>query len=163
MTVFGFQLDDEHTIMREFAKCGEVQQFGSGREDRVNWIHIKYAVRCSSCHRLQLDPHRYDLARHQGLKGGNAVQSPFQAQRALMKNGQVVGGRLMIGVQPLQPRHRSAAESLEGSTFASAPQKAAKPILVRPYRVDGNGAQVRSLIEIFTTVISISVEPRQRR
>ena len=45
MTVFGFQPEHAAEVMREFARCGEVLSFGSGREDKVNWVHIQYAVR----------------------------------------------------------------------------------------------------------------------
>ncbi len=45
VTVFGFQPEHAAEVMREFARCGEILSFGSGREDKVNWVHIQYAVR----------------------------------------------------------------------------------------------------------------------
>ena len=45
MTVFGFQPEHAAEVMRELARCGEILSFGSGREDKVNWVHIQYAVR----------------------------------------------------------------------------------------------------------------------
>ena len=46
MTVFGFLPEAQAAIMREFARCGEILSFGSGREDKVNWVHIQFAVCC---------------------------------------------------------------------------------------------------------------------
>lgn len=47
MTVFGFLPEAQAAVMREFARCGEILSFGSGREDKVNWVHIQFAVCCS--------------------------------------------------------------------------------------------------------------------
>lgn len=44
VTVYGLQGGDEPSILREFQKCGTIVQFGSGRDDRVNWTHIMYSV-----------------------------------------------------------------------------------------------------------------------
>lgn len=44
VTVYGLQGGDEASILREFQKCGTIVQFGSGRDDRVNWTHIMYSV-----------------------------------------------------------------------------------------------------------------------
>ena len=44
VTVFGFQPAQLQTVMREFSRCGDIQNFGSFREDHVNWVHIQYAV-----------------------------------------------------------------------------------------------------------------------
>ena len=46
MTVFGFLPEAQAAMMREFARCGEILSFGSGREDKVNWVHIQFAVCC---------------------------------------------------------------------------------------------------------------------
>ena len=45
MTVFGFQPHDKNIVLMEFAKCGDIKEIGSGRDDAVNWMHLKYAVR----------------------------------------------------------------------------------------------------------------------
>ena len=57
VTVFGFQPSELHVVLREFSKCGDMVQFGSGRQDAVNWVHIHYSVppRALSCPLL---PHR---------------------------------------------------------------------------------------------------------
>lgn len=109
VTVYGFQPGDQHTVLKEFQKCGSILLFGSGREDRVNWTHLQYS-------------------------------STFGAQRALLKNGQTVGGKLMVGVKPLESRHRTAAESLasEPHTSLLAP---ASPVVVRPYKLSGSSSQ----------------------
>lgn len=44
VTVFGFQPSQLPLIMQDFAKCGDIVQFGNGREENNNWVHIKYAV-----------------------------------------------------------------------------------------------------------------------
>ena len=44
VTVFGFLPEAQAAVMREFARCGEILSFGSGREDKVNWVHIQFAV-----------------------------------------------------------------------------------------------------------------------
>ena len=44
VTVFGFQPSQLQTIMREFSRCGDIRNFGSFREEFVNWVHIQYAV-----------------------------------------------------------------------------------------------------------------------
>ena len=40
VTVYGFNPEDQAAVLREFSKCGDILRFGSGREDRVNWIHL---------------------------------------------------------------------------------------------------------------------------
>ena len=45
MTVFGFHAHDKNIVLMEFAKCGDIKEIGSGRDDAVNWMHLKYAVR----------------------------------------------------------------------------------------------------------------------
>lgn len=47
VTVFGFTAQEQHIVLREFAKCGNIVQFGNGREDRVNWLHLQYSVSLS--------------------------------------------------------------------------------------------------------------------
>ena len=69
------------------------------------------------------------------------MQSNFGAQRALLKNGQIIGGRLMVGVKPLESMHKAAAESIN-----KAPQlqitAPVRPVTIRPYKLDGPNAQV---------------------
>ena len=69
------------------------------------------------------------------------MQNNYQAQRALLKNGQTVGGKLMIGVKPLEYRHRAAAESLTGSG-PEMHRHVKKSMVVRPYKLDGPTSQV---------------------
>ena len=47
VTVFGFQPAQLQTVMRKFSRCGDIQKFGSFREDPVNWVHIQYTVSLS--------------------------------------------------------------------------------------------------------------------
>lgn len=58
VTVFGFQPSQLPIILRDFAKCGDIVQYGNGREDNANWVHIKYSVRIlpqalALCHIMQ--------------------------------------------------------------------------------------------------------------
>ena len=57
VTVFGFQPSELHVVLREFSKCGDMVQFGSGRQDAVNWVHIHYSVPPRPLS-FQLLPHR---------------------------------------------------------------------------------------------------------
>ena len=76
------------------------------------------------------------------LRQVSLLQSNFGAQRALLKSGQTVGGRLMVGVKPLEGQHRAAADSL---SKAAQPQVTApvRPVTIRPYKLDGSNSQVR--------------------
>lgn len=60
----------------------------------------------------------------------------------MLKNGQIIGGRLMVGVKPLESMHRAAADSI-----SKAPQlqvtAPVRPVTIRPYKLDGPKAQVR--------------------
>ncbi|KAK9825417.1 hypothetical protein WJX81_003896 [Elliptochloris bilobata] len=53
VTVFGFLPEAHAAVMREFARCGEILAFGSGREDKVNWVHIQYANKYQAQRALQ--------------------------------------------------------------------------------------------------------------
>lgn len=55
VTVFGFQPSQLPIILRDFAKCGDIVQYGNGREDNANWVHIKFSVR--QCTSLGTLPH----------------------------------------------------------------------------------------------------------
>lgn len=200
VTVYGFQPSDEPAIWREFQKCGTILQYGSGRDDRVNWTHIQFSV-CSvsqmrtppkrmqhsviaylsfspsllhptimalsrliintsqtgqrfltdSCHSLQLprsatttklaSRFTQEYIRFGQLRMHLLLQSNFGAQRALLKSGQILGGRLMIGVKPLENMHKAAAESISKApqSQSSAP---ARSLVVRPYKLNGNASQV---------------------
>ncbi|KAK9833201.1 hypothetical protein WJX74_009964 [Apatococcus lobatus] len=53
VTVFGFQPAQLQTVMREFSRCGDIQNFGSFREDHVNWVHVQYANKWQTARALQ--------------------------------------------------------------------------------------------------------------
>lgn len=73
------------------------------------------------------------------------VQDAYQAQRALLKGGQVLGGRLMIGVKPLERQFRLATESLNGDLQGRLVGANPKRIVVRPQRLDQSLNQVCSI------------------
>lgn len=59
----------------------------------------------------------------------------YQAQRAVQRNGDLLNGHLMLGVQRLDARHRAVADGLlPGQSDALPSTPSALP--VRPYRVD---------------------------
>ncbi|KAK9917004.1 hypothetical protein WJX75_009884 [Coccomyxa subellipsoidea] len=113
VTVFGFQPSQLPLIMQDFAKCGDIVQFGNGREENANWVHIKYA-------------------------------NKYGAQRALQRNGELVSRQLMVGVQLLDTRMRSATMGLtDSASSAAAPLTLAKPQPqpLRPHRIDASASQ----------------------
>ncbi|BDA40503.1 probable nucleoporin NUP35 at C-terminar half [Coccomyxa sp. Obi] len=113
VTVFGFQPSQLSIILRDFAKCGDIVQYGNGREDNANWVHIKYS-------------------------------NKYGAQRALQRNGELVSRQLMVGVQLLDKRMRSAAlEVTDGasSNDATVALPRPQPQLLRPHRIDASASQ----------------------
>ena len=147
ITVYGFQSGDQQLVLREFAKCGDILHFGSGREDKVNWVHIQYAVSNLPLYMelWSMADLAHDvpwlIAGERTLSQLLLLQNNYQAQRALLKNGQTVGGKLMIGVKPLEDRHRAAAENLSGSG-SKMQRHVKKSMVVRPYKLDGPTSQV---------------------
>lgn len=69
------------------------------------------------------------------------LQSGFGAQRALLKNGLIISGKLMVGVKPLENLHRGAAESMNKAPHMqiTAP---VRPVIIRPYKLEGSQSQV---------------------
>ncbi|EFJ49707.1 hypothetical protein VOLCADRAFT_59188, partial [Volvox carteri f. nagariensis] len=63
-------------------------------------------------------------------------QNKYGAQRALIRNGEQLTSSLIIGVKPLDPRHRQQVASLQEGP--DGPAQAYRPKLVpeRPYRVE---------------------------
>ncbi|KAG2485223.1 hypothetical protein HYH03_016009 [Edaphochlamys debaryana] len=81
-----------------------------------------------------------------GEPASNFIHVRFQnkhgAQRALIRNGELLTPSLIVGVKPLDPRHRARVAALaEG---AEDPAAAYKPRAVpeRPYRVEAASVQV---------------------
>jgi hypothetical protein len=85
------------------------------------------------------------------------VQNKYGAQRALQRNGELVSRQLMVGVQPLEGRMRSAALGLTGQQQEAASSSSlAKPTSalpsssqlqpqlqpMRPYRIEAPASQV---------------------
>ena len=99
VTAFGFPPADTALALEALASCGDVLAFGSGRggecstsssSNSVNWIHVRFATR-------------------------------HQAARALAKDGCLLaGGRLLLGVRPLQPAHRGDAARVAAAAAAAA-------------------------------------------
>jgi hypothetical protein len=103
VTAFGFSPADTALALEALASCGDVLAFGSGRgggddsgcstssaaSSSVNWIHVRFATR-------------------------------YQAARALAKDSCLLaGGRLLLGVRPLQPAHRGAAARVAAAAAAA--------------------------------------------
>ena len=73
------------------------------------------------------------------------LQNKYGAQRALQRNGELVSRQLMVGVQLLDTRMRSATMGLtDGASSAAAPLTLAKPQPqpLRPHRIDASASQV---------------------
>ena len=83
VTVFGFQPSELHVVLREFSKCGDMVQFGSGRQDAVNWVHIHYSVPPRPLS-FQLLPHRpvHGVLPSAGSQQHATLQHPRQPQHA---------------------------------------------------------------------------------
>lgn len=73
------------------------------------------------------------------------LQNKYGAQRALQRNGELVSRQLMVGVQLLDKRMRSAAlEITDGasSNDATIALPRPQPQLLRPHRIDASASQV---------------------
>jgi hypothetical protein len=55
----------------------------------------------------------------------------YGAQRALIRNGDLLSPSLLIGVRPIDPRHRQALGGVDDGALPLRP----KPVLARPYRL----------------------------
>jgi len=72
-------------------------------------------------------------------------QNKFGAQRALQRNGELVSRHLMVGVQLLDKRMRSAAlELADGATSSGGAVTLVRPQPqpLRPHRIDASASQV---------------------
>ncbi|KAG2430575.1 hypothetical protein HXX76_010093 [Chlamydomonas incerta] len=70
-------------------------------------------------------------------------QNKYGAQRALIRNGEQLTPSLIIGVKPLDPRHRARVESLAEGPDAAGAAFRPKPVPERPYRVEATVGQAR--------------------
>ncbi|KXZ44661.1 hypothetical protein GPECTOR_64g80 [Gonium pectorale] len=69
-------------------------------------------------------------------------QSKYGAQRALLRSGEQLSGSLIVGVKPLDARHRERVAALaEGSDLDAGYRP--KPVPERPYRVEAAAAGQR--------------------
>jgi hypothetical protein len=113
VTVFGFAQADVPLVLREFCKCGDVEEFGTyGDGPHVNWMHLRYANR-------------------------------HAAQRALLRSGEQLSAACMVGVKPLDPGRREAMERAGGGGEGAARATPALPraARARPYQLDAAAAQ----------------------
>ncbi len=114
VTVYGFAAEDLPALLGEFQKCGDVLQWGS----------------------FGAPP------------GANFVhiqyQNQYGAQRALLKGGEQLTPRLIVGVKPLDARHRAQIEAYAGSgpgALGLADVAGTPAIAAQPYRLEAGGAQ----------------------
>lgn len=110
VTVFGFGPNDLPLVMREFSKAGDILQFGTFGE-------------ASQVNWVHLQ-----------------YQNKHAAQRALLRNGEQLSACCMVGVKPLDPAHRAAADRAgPGGPGGTGPAFAVafpKPQQQRPYSLD---------------------------
>ncbi|EIE26834.1 hypothetical protein COCSUDRAFT_59342 [Coccomyxa subellipsoidea C-169] len=73
---------------------------------------------------------------------GAYALNKYGAQRALQRNGELVSRQLMVGVQLLDPRMRSAAlELTDGASSSIGPVSLPRPQPMRPHRIDASASQ----------------------
>jgi nuclear pore complex protein Nup53 len=112
VTVYGFPPEDLAAVLREFQACGDVLQWGTFGAGA----------------------------------GANFVHIQYQtrygAQRALLKGGEQLSPALIVGVKPLDPRHRQQVEAAGGGPAAAGSPDGVRvgrggaAAAVRPYRVE---------------------------
>lgn len=97
VTIFGFAPGDLPAVLREFQRCGDILQWGT-----------------------------FGCGGGPGAGGAPAnfvhVQfaNRYGAQRALLKNGEQLSPALIVGVKPLDPRHRQIMEAYGAGSGAGA-------------------------------------------
>jgi nuclear pore complex protein Nup53 len=118
VTVYGFQPDALAAVLAEFQRCGDVLQWGTFGAGA----------------------------------GANFVHIQYQtrygAQRALLKGGEQLSSALIVGVKPLDGKHRQQVEALGGGPSAAASPDGlrvgrgggAGAAAARPYRVEAAAA-----------------------
>ena len=79
-------------------------------------------------------------------------QNKYAAQRALLRNGEQMSPSLIIGVKPLDPRHRMAIEDYHATGGMEGQMHVGRPATLpdRPYRIEAMPAaampQPRSVV-----------------
>jgi nuclear pore complex protein Nup53 len=119
VTAYGFPSEDLALVLREFQRCGDVLQWGT----------------------FGAGP------------GANFVHIQYQtrygAQRALLKGGEQLSSTLIVGVKPLDARHRQQVEAAGGGPAAGGSPDGlrigrgsglAAAAAARPYRVEAAAA-----------------------
>ncbi|KAK9801419.1 hypothetical protein WJX73_009566 [Symbiochloris irregularis] len=64
----------------------------------------------------------------------------YQAQRALQRNGELLSGRLMVGVRPLDARYQAVAEALASGAQQPTLPSTPSALPLRSYRVEASKA-----------------------
>ncbi|GBF96127.1 hypothetical protein Rsub_08875 [Raphidocelis subcapitata] len=117
VTVYGFPPEELASVLREFQACGDVLQWGSFGAGA----------------------------------GANFVHIQYQtrygAQRAMLRGGEQLSATLIVGVKPLDPRHRQLVEAAGGGPAAAGSPDGLRvgrgggaAAAVRPYRVEAAAA-----------------------
>ncbi|PNH08433.1 Nucleoporin NUP53 [Tetrabaena socialis] len=122
VTVYGFSQQEVPLVLKEFHRCGDIISWGFG-EPHSNFIHIQARGAAAWAGR------------------GRCFQNKHGAQRALIRNGEQLTGSLIIGVKPLDPRHRLRVASLQDGPDSPATAYRPKPVPERPYRVEATAGQ----------------------
>lgn len=119
VTVYGFPPEDLASVLAEFQRCGDVLQWGTFGAG----------------------------------SGANFVHIQYQtrygAQRALLKGGEQLSSTLIVGVKPLDPKHRQQVDAMGGGPGGVGSPDGmrvgqgagvAAAAAARPYRVDAAAA-----------------------
>ena len=123
VTVYGFTPSELPLVLKEFQKCGDILQWGT----------FGASPQSNFIH-IQ-------------------YQSPYAAQRALLRAGEQLSSSLIVGVKPLDTRHKQLIEAFStGSVGSPAPRVGLPSQPARPYKVDLASVQAlpqptRSLVQ----------------
>eukprot|EP00193_Tetraselmis_chui_P012495 CAMPEP_0177785450 /NCGR_PEP_ID=MMETSP0491_2-20121128/20327_1 /TAXON_ID=63592 /ORGANISM="Tetraselmis chuii, Strain PLY429" /LENGTH=275 /DNA_ID=CAMNT_0019306457 /DNA_START=279 /DNA_END=1106 /DNA_ORIENTATION=+ len=105
VTVFGFEQVDLPLVLREFQKCGDVVRFDNFAQG-------------TSVNWVHLQ-----------------YQTKYGAQRALLKNGEQLSSHIIVGVKPLDQRHRQAL-SQQADFLLEPPKSRPGPVMpARAHRI----------------------------
>ncbi len=138
VTVFGFLPEHAAAVMREFARCGEILAFGSGREDKVNWVHIQFAVRRPSSPAAPLSTRTRRCRRPGRVRQRSAAVRRARRRRCSVTRAaeQVPGAARAAaqrhGVRPHHGRRAGAGAAVPGRGAVAGGRRAAAAAAAQP-------------------------------
>lgn len=73
------------------------------------------------------------------------LQNKYQAERALAKNGELLNGRLMIGVKASEPVDKTSLATSFNDSEGGMLRGPHQPAISRPYMLPNTASEVRPL------------------